>query len=197
MLTVTPPDHAGCVERIFPSNLRGQLKAATAATHRALDARVGSFDLTSVAGYRRFLEASAAALLPLEAGLERSGVAHLFADWPRRSRSAAITADLDDLGGSVHPLPLVAAMSRLEMLGTMYVLEGSRLGAKYLLRTVVACDQPPMAAATRYLRHGHGLPLWRTFLKRLEREPVTPDGEYETIAGAQRAFAMFAAAAGA
>ena len=88
-------------------------------------------------------------------------------------------------------------MNRREMLGAMYVLEGSRLGAKYLLRIVAGCGEPQVAAATNYLEHGNGLPLWRTFLERLEREAVTPDGEAELISGAQRAFAMFARAAGA
>jgi heme oxygenase len=42
---------------------------------------------------------------------------------------------------------------------------------------------------------GNGLPLWRTSLDTLEGETVTPDGEAKMIAGAQRAFAMFARAA--
>jgi heme oxygenase (biliverdin-IX-beta and delta-forming) len=197
MLTVTPPDHVVCAEPAPSSGLREQLRMSTAAAHRSLDARAGSFELTSLAGYRRFLEASAAALLPLETGLESSGIARLFADWPQRSRTAAITADLGDIGGAVNPLPAMAPMSHLDMLGTMYVLEGSRLGARYLLRTVAGSDEPQIVTATRYLRHGQGVPLWRTFLERLEREPMTAVGELETVAAAQRAFAMFATAMGA
>jgi heme oxygenase len=177
--------------------MREKLKMATDAAHRALDTRLGAFDLTSVSGYRRFLEANAAALLPLEAALERSGVVHLFADWSQRSRRVAITADLDRIGGASHPLPSMASMSRQEMLGAMYVLEGSRLGAKYLLREVAGSREPKIVAATRYLRHGSGLPLWRTFLDALEREAVTGENEVEMIGSAQRAFAMFAKAAGA
>ena len=197
MLAVTPPDNAIGVRAISPSGLRERLRAATADAHQALDARFGAFDLTSIAGYCRFLEASAAALLPLETALERSGVARLFSDWPQRSRRTTLLADLDCIGGVANPLPSPAAMSRHEMLGAMYVLEGSRLGAKYLLRAVAGCSQPQIEAATRYLRHGSGLPLWQLFLERLEREPVTPDGEAGTIEGARRAFAMFTKAAGA
>jgi heme oxygenase (biliverdin-IX-beta and delta-forming) len=197
MLAEAPPDNAVRVGDISSSGLREKLKAATAPAHRALDARFGAFDLTGVAGYRRFLEASAAALLPLESALERAGIADLFADWPQRARRAAIAADLDRIGGVARPLPAMAPMGRRDMLGAMYVLEGSRLGAKYLLRAVIGAGEPQIAAATSYLRHGNGLPLWRTFLETLEREPVTPDGEAEMISGAQRAFAMFARAAGA
>jgi heme oxygenase len=195
MLAATPPDNVVRVGGFSPGGLREKLKTATAAAHRALDERFGAFDLTNIAGYRRFLEANAAALLPLEAGLERAGVVHLFADWRQRSRRAAMTADLDCIGGAANPLPPTTPMSRREMLGAMYVLEGSRLGAKYLLRVVADCGEPQILAATNYLRHGNGIPLWRGFLEKLEREPVAPDGEAEVISGAQRAFAMFARAA--
>jgi heme oxygenase (biliverdin-IX-beta and delta-forming) len=197
MLAAAPPDNAVRVGDLSRCGLREKLKAATASAHRALDARFGAFDLTSMAGYRRFLEASASALLPIEAALERAGIADLFSDWPQRSRRTAIVADLDRIGGVIDPLPPVLPMNRHEMLGTMYVLEGSRLGAKYLMRAVTGCGEPRMVAATNYLAHGDGLPLWRTFLETLEREGVAPDGEVEVIAGAQRAFAMFARAAGA
>jgi heme oxygenase len=77
----------------------------------------------------------------------------------------------------------------------MYVLEGSRLGARYLLRTIAASADPLIAEARGYLRHGTGQPLWRSFLARLEREPMTEDDAAEAIAGARQAFAMFAEAA--
>lgn len=197
MLAANPPDHAIAVPIMSPFGLRERLKAATADAHRALDARFGTFDLTSAAGYRRFLEASAAALLPLETTLERSGVADLFSDWPQRSRRMALATDLACVGGVADPLPSPAAMSRHEMLGAMYVLEGSRLGARHLLRAIAGCGQPHVEAATRYLRHGSGLPLWQLFLKKLEGEPFTADSEATTIDGAKRAFAMFTRAAGA
>ena len=130
------PDNAVLTGESSLSGLREKLKTATAPSHRALDTKFGSYDLTSVVGYRRFLEASAAALLPLETALERAGNVRLFADWPQRSRRAAIAADLACIGGTVNPPPPVAPMSRHEILGTMYVLEGSRLGAKYLLRAL-------------------------------------------------------------
>lgn len=197
MLAAAPPDHAVAVRAISSLRVRERLRTATFDAHRALDAHFGTFDFTSVAGYRRFLEASAAALLPLEAALERGGIASLFSDWPQRSRQTALVSDLDCIGGVVDPLPSPAAMSRYELFGAMYVLEGSRLGAKYLLRTIAGCGQPQIEAATRYLRHGSGLALWQLFLKRLEREPITPEGEAGMIKSAGHAFAMFTRAAGA
>jgi heme oxygenase len=191
MMAASPPDNAVRVGEFSPAGLRENLKAATASAHRALDTRFGTYDLTSIDGYRCFLEASAAALLPLEAALERSGVADLFADWPQRSRRAAIAADIARTSGTAHLLPAVVTMSRPEMLGAMYVLEGSRLGAKYLLRAVACCTEPQIAEVTHYLRRGSDQPLWRTFLEKLKCERVTPRGEAEMISGAQLAFAMF------
>src|SRR6185437_4912001 len=116
--------------------IRDRLKQATAQAHRELDARLGALDLGRLQGYRRFLEISAAALLPLEAALEAAGVAAIFADWPWRSRRAAIAPDLARVGGSLRVFESEPTLTRNAMFGTLYVLEGSRLGAKYLLRTV-------------------------------------------------------------
>jgi heme oxygenase (biliverdin-IX-beta and delta-forming) len=180
------------------TGLRAKLKAATAAAHHALDERLSAFDLTQTEHYRRFLQVNAAALLPLEAMLEQAGVADLVDDWSQRSRARAITADLARLGGAVVPLPMPATSSdRSAMFGTLYVLEGARLGAAYLLRIALASADPRVRAATNYLGHGAGQGLWRSFLARLEREAVTPDEEARMIGSAEQAFAMFTRAAAA
>ena len=178
---------------IAGTGLRDKLKQATAAAHANLDGKFSALDLNSVSDYRRFLEANAAALLPLEAMLEAAGVARIFTDWPERSRSAAIHLDLRRLGGNVSPFDPVGPLDRNGVLGAMYVLEGSRLGAKFLLRMVAG--NPLIGPATSYLSHGAGKPLWRTFLLHLESEPVTPEDELEIVRGAHIAFALFAEAA--
>jgi heme oxygenase len=175
--------------------LRDKLKQSTAAAHLRLDATFSDFDLTGVSGYRRFLEASAAALLPLEAALEAAGVDAILPDWPERVRSAAIIADLKRLGGLARPLCAVEPLTRNTVFGVTYVLEGSRLGARYLMRSIAEGGDPLVLAATDYLAHGAGQPLWRSFLARLESEPVTSADEAEVIRGAHHAFAMFSEAA--
>lgn len=194
MLTADLSNDVSLAER-EASGLREKLKQSTAADHRRLDATFSDFDLTGVYGYRRFLEASAAALLPLEAALEEAGVQAVFPDWPERARSEAIATDLDRLGGLARPLCAVEPLARNAVLGVMYVLEGSRLGAKFLLRSIAERGDPHISAATNYLAHGAGKPLWRDFLLRLESEPVTPADEAEIICGAYHAFAMFSEAA--
>jgi heme oxygenase (biliverdin-IX-beta and delta-forming) len=195
MLATVSPNDSTIVDVVATLGLRERLKQATAAAHRALDARFGAFDLATPSGYLRFLEASAAALTPLEAALERAGVQGIFEDWPQRSRRPAIAADIARLGGVIRPLPDVGSFNRNQAVGAMYVLEGSRLGARYLLRTVLASADPTVAGAARYLRHGADLRLWPSFLDALARVIVAPGDEAEIVAGARRAFAAFAAAA--
>jgi heme oxygenase len=175
--------------------LRSLLKEATANAHRDLDARLSGLELGSLDGYRRFLEANAAALWPVEDALEAAGVVGIFADWPERSRRAAMTADLARVSGKLSPLSPLPGLNRNGVFGTLYVLEGSRLGAKYLLRGVSQAADPAVAGATAYLSHGAGQHFWQTYLAALEQEPATPDDAAEIVAAADRAFAMFAQAA--
>ena len=122
--------------------LRSILRDATAADHARLDARLGALDLCTMAGYRRFLEINAAAVLPLEQSLLAAGVRELLPDWDDRSRTGALLADLARLRGVPRRLDAPDLPDRFAMLGTLYVLEGSRLGAAYLLRTVRQCGDP-------------------------------------------------------
>lgn len=175
------------------SGLRERLRDATSTAHRELDAQLSAFDLTVFSGYRRFLQASAAALLPLEAALVDAGVARMFPDWPERSRSAAIAADLGRLGSAMPWAVPVPALTRSGVLGTMYVLEGSRLGAKFLLKTVADSADPRVGEATAYLSHGTGKRLWQSFLSKLADDGSCD--EDEAIEAARRAFAAFEQAA--
>ena len=110
------------------------LRAATADLHAAVDARFsGSFE--GAATYAAFLAALASALVPLERALEASGIGQTLPDWPRRRRTEVLLADLAILGAALPALaqpPDVKGEAR--QFGVAYVLEGSRLGGKLLLR---------------------------------------------------------------
>ncbi|WP_375310545.1 biliverdin-producing heme oxygenase [Bradyrhizobium sp. A5] len=175
------------------SGLRERLRDATAAAHRDLDAQLTSFDLAALSGYRRFLQASAGALLPLEAALVEAGVARMFPDWPERSRSAAIAADLGRLGSGAQSTVSVRPLTRSGVLGTMYVLEGSRLGAKFLLKAVADAADPRIGEASAYLSHGAGQRLWQSFLAKLGAEGACDEDDAIEAAGA--AFRAFEQAA--
>jgi len=175
--------------------LRTLLRDATAAGHARLDARLGALDLCSRAGYRRFLEINAAALLPLEQSLLRAGVRHVLPDWDDRARSEAILHDLSRLGGTPRLLEAPVLADRSAVLGTLYVLEGSRLGAAYLLRAVRQCSDPVISGHTAFLGHGAGRPLWPGFLAILERHADELADDADIVAPARQAFALFEQAA--
>ena len=174
--------------------MRALLRASTATLHAAVDARFAPMLNAGEAGYRSFLLASAAAVFALEQALLAGGVGAILPDWPRRTRTAALRADLADLGVSdiaVATAPPLAGAAR--MLGALYVLEGSRLGARLLAGDLLACGSTRVRAATRYLRHGESHRLWPSFLTHLESSQDVRTCPGEAIAGARLAFALFVA----
>ena len=179
--------------RPLPDSLRGLLRSATAGCHAEVDARFAPMVANGSSRYGEFLSASAGALWPLEQALNAADVVRLFPDWNERSRSAALDADLAQLG---IPRPPVSSAPRLDgeafLFGVLYVLEGSRLGARLLTRQILASGDPQLYRATRYLRHGEDKPLWQTFLSRLESSIAVRHAPEHAVAGAVAAFGCFA-----
>ncbi len=122
-------------------------------------------------------------------------VERLFPDWERRSRSRAIRADIARFGGIVRPLSAPEELGLGGMLGTMYVLEGSRLGARMLLRRVAQSPHPEVREACAYLGHGAGSSLWQSFLAALEFHGGRLSDDRVAVRAAQHAFDLFADAA--
>lgn len=174
--------------------LRGVLKQETEGRHARVDTALSALNLAEPSDYGRFLRLHAAVLPPLERQLEKAGVAGLLDDWPRRTRRALLAADLAVLR-LVPPAPIaVAPLSGAdEMLGALYVLEGSRLGHGVLLRHLP--EEAPTRAATAFLAHGVGERLWGGFLAVLAgRERIGADRD-RMVAAAHRAFAAYEQAA--
>jgi heme oxygenase len=176
------------------TTVRNILKEATATEHVRLDERLSAFDLHDLAGYRRFLEANAAALLPLEGALVAAGVRDILPDWDRHARSRAILRDLAAIGTTADLLDPPVLSGRFAILGTLYVLEGSRLGAAYLLRHVRRASDPRILHASAYLAHGAGQHLWQDFLALLESHAGELQDEEDIIRPAKRAFDLFSRA---
>jgi heme oxygenase (biliverdin-IX-beta and delta-forming) len=182
-----------------PVSARHKLRIATAASHAELDALLSAFDLETLPQYRSFLEINAAALLPVESALVEAGVGRLFPDWRFRARSAAILHDLARVGGGVRPLPppndLTRHLTDDGIIGTMYVLEGSRLGAKVLLRRIAESGDNVVKGAVAYLRHGEGQNFWQGYLNALEDYARQGGNVSDAIEAARRAFSFFMEAA--
>jgi heme oxygenase (biliverdin-IX-beta and delta-forming) len=183
---------AASQHRTTARSARGYLRAATKDLHTRLDARLAPLVLQGDPGYREFLFRSAMALLPVEQALNEAGVVNVLPDWPQRCRSSALALDLAALS---LPQPEPAAFPEVRgeafQFGMLYVLEGSRLGARLLLAEVEAMLPATGQAATRYLSHGQGLPLWPTFLQRLEASEQVRREPEQALAGARAVFRQF------
>ncbi|MBA4794039.1 biliverdin-producing heme oxygenase [Phenylobacterium sp.] len=166
-----------------------KLRAATRAAHERVDRLGESFDLASPAGYRAFLRGHGAALPGLERRLEAAGVGRLLSDWPSRRRTGVLLQDLAAVAAAPpEPVASPGLHTRAQLMGALYVLEGSRLGGAYLRRRL-AQSQPDAPAA--YLAHGAGEPLWRTFVEWLGAQTPSPAEEATAIAAADATFATF------
>ena len=190
-LVVSPPAFLGrCVlgENLSDISLRDHLRAVTTESHAALDATVAGWRIETPLSYGAFLSASAAALAPLELALEDAGVVAWLPDWPLRARRAALAHDLAALGLEVPSHAPARVPDRDFAAGLLYVLEGSRLGARFLVRQVRAADAGlPLA----YLTHGEGQDLWRSFVAWLEALPKVGFRTDAAEAGARYGFHRF------
>ncbi|TYZ06772.1 biliverdin-producing heme oxygenase [Hymenobacter lutimineralis] len=169
-----------------------RLRQQTRPYHDALEQNTFNRELgagqVSVAATAHFLRKIYGFLVPYEAQLRRQGLA-FSAEWelPQRSRSPLILADLASLPeGPLPPAlcPLMPPLStRAELLGAMYVMEGSTLGGQVITRQLAQAGIP----LQRYFR-GYGEltgPRWKTFCRLLTQEAAHVDQEQLVTSAAQ------------
>lgn len=166
-------------------DVRTRLRDATAPLHDRVDAAFGTADLGTRHGYVAFLRAQAAAHLPVEEALEDAGVAAVLPDWNRRARAAHLRSDLAELGVAEPRLlsapPIVGVPA---ILGSVYVLEGSRLGGAMLKRGVSA-ELP-----ARFLGSVDS-GLWRDLLALLDERLTNEEDRDAAVEAAMRVFLVF------
>ena len=163
------------------------LKAATRAAHDRVDSSFAAYDLASEADHRRFLERHAAAFLPIEQALTNAGAERLIVGWTDNRRSAALLADLADLGMDVpEPLSPPSYDSDAAIFGGAYVLEGSRLGGSVLRRSVAP------GLPRRFLDSVHPPGRWREFVAKLNQSLYESASLRRATDSALDTFALFA-----
>lgn len=173
-----------------------RVRDATQHAHRRLDMAMNSVDLGRLHYYAGFLRGQAEALIPIETALEQNGIEELLPDWPQRARTPALEHDLSVLDIACDPLLLPDFAPRAgeriaEMLGTVYVLEGSRMRSRVILSRLTDQPDPSILGATSYLRHGFGKRFWPTFQETLESHPDARARIDRVVDGALLAFGMF------
>ena len=166
--------------------LRQALRRGTEDLHEALDERLGRFDLGDPADYRAFLKIHARVLPPVERALEEGGIAAILADWESHRRAPLLQRDLAALGEAM-PLPVdVAAVEGAPaLLGTAYVVEGSRLGSRFLSRRVGG------AMPAEYLIAAGQQKAWPALLDALDKAGLAPADGDRALAAARACFGLF------
>jgi heme oxygenase len=128
----------------------------------------------------------------IEPALTDAGIHRLLPDWDQRQRRLALAADLVAL--EVTPDPPRAGIIGADagtILGWSYVLEGSRLGARLLLKTVEQGEDRDVFSATRFLRQGVGTDLWGSFKAVISEIDHDSDAIAKACAAAILAFECF------
>ncbi|WP_152662414.1 biliverdin-producing heme oxygenase [Devosia soli] len=144
-------------------DLRADLRRATAAVHEELDASVGQFN--DRASYGRYLHNTLAFRERIEPALAQSTI------WSTPSLLDDLHADRDDLELAVLPakLPVNAITDASRQIGAFYVLEGSCLGARLLVRRAEAIGLTGLFGARHLAAQAGDAGRWRNFLSLLDR----------------------------
>lgn len=146
---------------------------------------MSGFDLGARDGYARFLLAQAPAFLAVEEALTQAGARNLLGDWAQRRRSADLEADIRALGFPVpSPSPSPVFDTAAAVLGAIYVLEGSRLGAT-VIRRAIAADLP----ATFLITRNPG--AWGAFVAIVDRKLSSREDVDTATVAANEVFKLF------
>ncbi|WP_156369400.1 biliverdin-producing heme oxygenase [Aureimonas sp. Leaf324] len=180
--------------RAEPS-LRDRLRTDTRDAHEALDASFSDmFADASGAQYRRFIAMNREAHEAIEPVLAGSPLGRPGAGGDHADRLDAAQRDAQALGieprpASPFPLP---RPDIFEAFGIAYVLEGSRLGAKYMLRAINRDERLSGARwPTHYLEASSDARPFTRLLDRMAAEPASEDDMRRATAAADATFRYF------
>lgn len=178
--------------------LHQHLKLATAPAHSSLEcllAKRGYFDGREQ--YIQYLQRFLAFQDEAERALDTALTIEAVPDWHFRRRAHLARADLEILGAQERPFPrssgrLPQITAREQVLGVVYVLEGSTLGGAYLLKQLAPLGITATHGGSYLASYGSDRSkMWQRFLFTLE-EAHMRHARAESIASA--AIATFAAA---
>jgi heme oxygenase (biliverdin-IX-beta and delta-forming) len=173
-----------------------RLKAVTRTSHERIDNRImAAAPFADKQRYSRFLTMQHAFHRDLDALFFDIRLDALLPDLAGRRRLALIERDFADLGLAVPQISKAPYFSKeqpidlAEALGWLYVIEGSNLGAAFLLKDAAKLGLHEDFGA----RHLAGVPEgrglhWRTFTKALDSIDLTGEQERSAVSGAEAAF---------
>ncbi|PBP96679.1 biliverdin-producing heme oxygenase [Pseudomonas congelans] len=176
--------------------LRSQrLNQITHAPHEQLDKAVKAhapFD--TLGSYSRFVVAQYLFQTELQHLYSDPALEAIISDLPARCRAEQTRADLADLNMDL-PLPLAGAVQKpgsAEALGWLFVSEGSKLGAAFLIKRAQALNLSDSFGARHLGEPAGGRAAgWKAFVRTLDELPMTAEQEAELDRGAIAAFERF------
>ncbi|MBB3997011.1 biliverdin-producing heme oxygenase [Aureimonas pseudogalii] len=176
-----------------PPTLRERLRIETRQDHEALDALFdGMLEDESDRRYRGFVAMNLLAHRAIEPRLVG---ALAEAGWQPGDRLEAAERDARALGleaAEPPPFPL-APLAVPAAFGVAYVLEGSRLGARFMLKALKAreADAPRNRLPTHYLQASGDPSPFRNLLTAMNEAGMTEDDQTLAIEAARRTFRYF------
>jgi heme oxygenase len=186
-------------EAIVEESLSASLRAQTAPLHAEVELLLGLPDVVQGKDdYGRLLGRFFGLYEPLERSF------HLFDEWrcfgvdlANRNHSSCLVSDLLALGTDLSQVPRAPESIIPELptfahaLGAFYVLEGSVLGGRMILRDLEARVGQQFAGATHFLggRGEETAPMWKSFRAALDSfGRAKPQRRGDVLVGADRVF---------
>lgn len=187
---MTTQDTAQC-----PTLRSQRLNQVTNEPHSKLDALVKAHaPFETQANFARFVVAQYLFQSELVALYNDAELTAVVPDLPARCRAEAAKADLADLDTEV-PAPVAGALqnpTKAQAMGWLFVSEGSKLGAAFLLKRAVGLGLSETLGA-RHLGEPAGgrAQGWKNFVKTLDELELSAQEEAELDKGAIDAFNRF------
>jgi len=177
---------------------RWDLKAATAPYHERID-RLGSLYgmFNSLDAYRKYLEATWHSRLALETLLDVSDLRRVFSDWDNHKIQSELQMDYADLSdGEELKKPELqfdagAPVDLPSAIGTLYVLEGSALGATLLIQKARLLGLGAGYGARHLEKQVGNLAGWKKTVSLLETMSLDEKDEERCIEAAIDSFRTF------
>ncbi|WP_152045289.1 biliverdin-producing heme oxygenase [Aureimonas psammosilenae] len=192
----SPPPVATDAEPRAAASLRRRLREETRASHERLDGSFGGLERNGdLRDYGRFLRVNEACLAGAGAALEASGLLLRLPEVSTSARQAAASADLKamDLRPIAPPLFPLPRPNLAEAIGIAYVLEGSRLGARQILKRLRNREQLESGGkfTTLFLEAAGEPDRFRSFMEAAEAIATTTHARDLAVSAADRTFQYF------
>ena len=172
-----------------PVSRLSRLRQITRDLHEDLDTAISQKKpFLDHRSYGRFLEMQFHFMFAVEPFYRDSEWGRRLPDLPVRSRLFAVIQDMTDLEMPI-PAPQRRVIAPHEALGWLYVSEGSKMGAAFLLKAAAKIDLTESFGARHLVGAPEGRGLhWRVFTDALNEVQLSDEEDQHALAGANAAF---------